>query len=135
MQIRLLSEHFGAEISGVNLAAGLPDDIFEEIDDAYNRYSVLPMRAGPGTPTCPTQRGRRAGHCCTPLEFRSRMAVRSVIRFLRVPPLSVLFTSVNRKIESKNALVISGPLQHLAMTQCPPGIVVAGAPMFLHADA
>ena len=44
MQIKLLSEHVGAEISGVNLATDLPDDIFEEIDDAYNRYSVLVFR-------------------------------------------------------------------------------------------
>ena len=44
MQIKLLNEHVGAEISGVNLAADLPDDIFEEIDDAYNRYSVLVFR-------------------------------------------------------------------------------------------
>ena len=29
MQIKLLSEHVGAEISGVNLAADLPDDIFD----------------------------------------------------------------------------------------------------------
>jgi hypothetical protein len=29
LQIKLLNEHVGAEISGVNLAADLPDDIFE----------------------------------------------------------------------------------------------------------
>jgi hypothetical protein len=29
--------------------------------------------------------------------------------------------------------VIGGPLQHLAMPQRPLGIVVTGAPMFLHA--
>ena len=40
LQIKPLSEHVGAEISGVNLAAHLSDDIFKEIDDAYNRYSV-----------------------------------------------------------------------------------------------
>ena len=50
MQIKLLSEHVGAEISGVNLAADLPDDIFEEIDDAYNRYSVLVFRDQKLTP-------------------------------------------------------------------------------------
>jgi taurine dioxygenase len=44
LQIKLLSEHVGVEISGVNLAADLPDDIFEEIDDAYNRHSVLVFR-------------------------------------------------------------------------------------------
>ena len=39
MHIEHLSEHVGAEISGVDLAADLPYGFFEEIDDAYNRYS------------------------------------------------------------------------------------------------
>ena len=47
MRIKPLSEHVGAEIGGVNLAADLSDDIFEKIDDAYNRYSVLVFRDQP----------------------------------------------------------------------------------------
>jgi hypothetical protein len=34
LQIKPLSEHVGAEITGVNLAADLADDTFEKIDDA-----------------------------------------------------------------------------------------------------
>ena len=44
MHIEALSRHVGAEISGVDLAAELPDDTFEKIDEAYNRYSVLVFR-------------------------------------------------------------------------------------------
>jgi taurine dioxygenase len=50
LRIKPLSEHVGAEISGVNLAADLPDDIFEKIDDAYNRHSVLVFRGQKLTP-------------------------------------------------------------------------------------
>ena len=38
MQVRPLSQHVGAEIGGMDVAANLPDDVFQEIDDAYNRY-------------------------------------------------------------------------------------------------
>jgi hypothetical protein len=48
---------------------------------------------------------------------------------------SLLLASVYRKIERKDTLVIGGPLQHLAMPQRPSGIVVTGAPMFLHSGA
>ena len=44
LQVKPLSEHVGAEISGVDLAAELPDDTFEKIDEAYTRYSVLVFR-------------------------------------------------------------------------------------------
>jgi taurine dioxygenase len=44
LQIKPLSEHVGAEISGINLAADLADDTFKKIDDAYNRDSVLVFR-------------------------------------------------------------------------------------------
>ena len=46
-----------------------------------------------------------------------------------------LLASAINKIESKDALVIGWPLEHLAMPQCPSRIVVTGAPMFLHAEA
>jgi taurine dioxygenase len=61
LQIKLLSEHVGAEICGVNLAADLPDDIFEEIDDAYNRYSVLVFRDQKLTPEQQIAFARRFG--------------------------------------------------------------------------
>ena len=61
MQIKPLSEHVGAEISGVNLAADLPDDTFEKIDDAYNRYSVLVFRDQKLTPEQQIAFARRFG--------------------------------------------------------------------------
>jgi taurine dioxygenase len=61
LQIKPLSEHVGAEISVVNLTADLPDDIFEEIDDAYNRYSVLVFRDQELTPEQHTAFARRFG--------------------------------------------------------------------------
>src|SRR5712675_3120750 len=50
MQVRPLSPHVGAEIDGVDVAADLPDDVFQEIDYAYNRYSVLVFRDQKLTP-------------------------------------------------------------------------------------
>src|SRR5882757_11473837 len=50
MQVRPLSQHVGAEIGGVDVAADLPANVFQEIDDAYNRYSVLVFRDQKLTP-------------------------------------------------------------------------------------
>jgi len=50
MEVRPLSRHVGAEIGGVDIAADLPDDVFQQIDDAYNRYSVLVFRDQKLTP-------------------------------------------------------------------------------------
>src|ERR1700716_959737 len=61
LQIKPLSEHVGAEIGGVNLAADLPDDTFEKIDDAYNRYSVLVFRDQKLTPEQQIAFARRFG--------------------------------------------------------------------------
>jgi alpha-ketoglutarate-dependent taurine dioxygenase len=61
LQIKPLSEHVGAEISGVNLAADLADDTFEKIDDAYNRYSVLVFRDQKLTPEQQIAFARRFG--------------------------------------------------------------------------
>ena len=61
LQIRPLSEHVGAEISGVNLATDLADDTFEMIDDAYNRYSVLVFRDQKLTPEQQIAFARRFG--------------------------------------------------------------------------
>jgi taurine dioxygenase len=44
LQIKPASEHVGAEITDVNLAASLPKGAFEKIEDAYNRYSLLIFR-------------------------------------------------------------------------------------------
>jgi taurine dioxygenase len=44
LQIKPASEHVGAEITDVNLAASLPEGAFEKIEDAYNRYSLLIFR-------------------------------------------------------------------------------------------
>ena len=48
---------------------------------------------------------------------------------------SFLLASVYSKIKCKDTLVIAGSLQNLAMPQCASGIVVTGAPMFLHSGA
>src|ERR1700730_2301241 len=61
LEIKPLSEHVGAEIGGVNLAADLPDDTFEKIDDAYNRYSVLVFRDQKLTPEQQIAFARRFG--------------------------------------------------------------------------
>ena len=61
MQIRPLSQHVGAEIGGVDVAADLPDDVFQEIDDAYNRYSVLVFRDQKLTPAQQIRFARRFG--------------------------------------------------------------------------
>jgi hypothetical protein len=61
LQIKPLSEHVGAEISGVNLAAHLEDNTFEKIDDAYNRYSVLVFRDQKLTPEQQIAFARRFG--------------------------------------------------------------------------
>jgi taurine dioxygenase len=44
LQIKPVSEHVGAEIGDVNLAASLSDDAFEKIETAYNRHSLLIFR-------------------------------------------------------------------------------------------
>jgi taurine dioxygenase len=44
LQIRPASEHVGAEITDVNLAASLSNGAFEKIENAYNRYSLLIFR-------------------------------------------------------------------------------------------
>jgi len=44
LQIRPASEHVGADITDVNLAASLSNGAFEKIEDAYNRYSLLIFR-------------------------------------------------------------------------------------------
>src|ERR1700730_16589096 len=69
LEIKPLSEHVGAEIGGVNLPADLPDDTFEKIDDAYNRYSVLVFRDQKLTPEQQTAFARRFGD----LEISPRM--------------------------------------------------------------
>src|SRR3954468_22564757 len=61
MQVRPLSPHVGAEIGGVDVAADLPDDVFQEIDDAYNRYSVLVFRDQKLTPEQQIAFARRFG--------------------------------------------------------------------------
>src|SRR3979409_1747593 len=61
MQVRPLSQHVGAEIGGVAVAAALPDDVFQEIDDAYNRYSVLVFRDQKLTPAQQIAFARRFG--------------------------------------------------------------------------
>jgi len=43
LQIKPASEHVGAEIIDVNLAV-MPNGVFEKIEDAYNRYSLLIFR-------------------------------------------------------------------------------------------
>jgi len=61
LHIEALSRHVGAEISGVDLAAELPDDTFGKIDEAYNRYSVLVFRDQKLTPEQQIAFARRFG--------------------------------------------------------------------------
>jgi taurine dioxygenase len=61
MRIKALSEHVGAEISGVNLAADLSDGTFERIEDAYNHYSVMVFRDQQLTPEQQIAFARRFG--------------------------------------------------------------------------
>ena len=61
MQIIPLSKHVGAEIRGIDLATPLPDDVFEKIDDAYNRHSVLVFRDQKLTPEQQIAFARRFG--------------------------------------------------------------------------
>jgi hypothetical protein len=68
-----------------------------------------------------------------PTKAAALQSIRSAIAFARRAPL--LLAPVGSKIESKDALVIGRSLQHLAMPQCASGIVVTGAPMFLHSGA
>ena len=44
MNIEPLHEEFGAEIRGVKLVSGLEGRIFNEIEEAINRYSLLLFR-------------------------------------------------------------------------------------------
>jgi taurine dioxygenase len=61
LQIKPLSKHVGAEIVGIDLAAELPDDVFRQIDDAWNRYSVLVFRDQKLTPEQQIAFSRRFG--------------------------------------------------------------------------
>jgi len=61
LQIIPLSKHVGAEIRGIDLATPLPDDVFEKIDDAYNRHSVLVFRDQKLTPEQQIAFARRFG--------------------------------------------------------------------------
>jgi taurine dioxygenase len=61
VQIKPLSKHVGAEIVAIDLAKPLPDDVFREIDDAYDRYSVLVFRNQVLTPEQQIAFARRFG--------------------------------------------------------------------------
>jgi len=61
MEIRPLSKHVGAEIGGVDASKPLADDVFKQIDDAYNRYSVLLFRDQKLTPEQQIAFSRRFG--------------------------------------------------------------------------
>jgi taurine dioxygenase len=61
VQIKPLSKHVGAEIAGVDLARPLPDHVFRQIDDAYNRHSVLVFRDQKLTPEQQIAFSRRFG--------------------------------------------------------------------------
>ena len=61
LQIEPLSRHIGAEIKGVDISRPLPDDVFQTIDDAYNRHSVLVFRDQTLTPEQQIAFARRFG--------------------------------------------------------------------------
>ena len=41
IQIAQLHPHFGAELCGIDLAAGVGPELFAEIEAAFERYAVL----------------------------------------------------------------------------------------------
>ena len=43
-----------------------------------------------------------------------------------------LFTAVNSKIERENAFMVRGTSKHLRVAQSANGVMIAGAPVFLH---
>ena len=61
MQIKPLSKHVGAEVSGIDVAKPISDDVFRTIDDAYNDYSVLIFRGQKLTPEQQIAFARRFG--------------------------------------------------------------------------
>jgi len=61
MEIRPLSKCVGAEISGIDASQPLADDVFQAIDNAYNRYSVLLFRGQKLTPEQQIAFSRRFG--------------------------------------------------------------------------
>jgi taurine dioxygenase len=61
VQIKPLSRHVGAEIVGVDLSTEPTDDIFDQIEDAYDRYSVLVFRGQKLTPEQQIAFARRFG--------------------------------------------------------------------------
>jgi len=44
LEIRKVHPHIGAELSGIDLGAPLPDDVFAQIRDAFHEHSVLVFR-------------------------------------------------------------------------------------------
>src|SRR5262245_222382 len=61
MEIRLLSKCVGAEIVGIDISKPLSDEIFQEIDDGYNHYSVVVFRGQTLTPEQQIAFARRFG--------------------------------------------------------------------------
>jgi taurine dioxygenase len=61
MQIKPLSRHVGAEISGVDLSSHLSDEMFRKIEDAYENHSVLIFRDQTLTPEQQIAFSRRFG--------------------------------------------------------------------------
>ena len=44
LEIRKIHPNIGAEVSGIDLGATLPDDVFAHIRDAFHEHSVLVFR-------------------------------------------------------------------------------------------
>jgi taurine dioxygenase len=61
LRIVPLSRHVGAEIEGVDISRPLADAVFQKIDDAYNRHSVLVFRDQTLTPEQQIAFARRFG--------------------------------------------------------------------------
>jgi hypothetical protein len=81
------------------------------------------------------RRAVAAGQSCRLAVADQRIIFDSERHCHSLPEIPRLLASVSNKIENKDALVIAGSLQNLAMPQCASGIVVTGAPMFLHSGA
>jgi Domain of unknown function (DUF2760) len=77
LQIEPLSEHVGAEIRGVNLAADLDDDTFEKIDDALLGKILAARRPKDDTASAAPEAARPA-----PVPTHAGQADAEIVNFL-----------------------------------------------------
>ncbi len=92
MKTRNLTGHFGAEVQDIDLAEPLTEDRFLELDDAFNRHSLLLFRGQNLTPEQQTAFGRRWGE----LEHH-------VLQQFTLPDHPAVFVLTNKQADGKPA--------------------------------